>query len=498
MILRLTLLSTLLTLPLAAQAPPSSGPVTADEMLRRIEIISDDSMMGRYTPSPGLERAAAYVTREFRRLGLRPAGEDESYEQRWGITHWVPDTIRSRVELTAGSTRVRVRLGHDGRFVGGRTDGAEIVGEAWVLSGPLNREVVADPRLEDRVVLLVVDYSRPLPLDLAERVDAIAARSRAVVIVSNRDSASFGRRVATSMEPQVAPDFRLERQAAPIVEIHERALGPVLRAAGIETGALRAADQPVGRAAPVRVSLDLRRRTLRHDLVPNLLGVLEGRDPALRMQFVVVSAHVDAVGIRTGASDSINNGADDNASGLAGLLELAEAFADPEARPARSLLFFAPSGEEKGLWGSAHYVAHPTVPLRDLAALVNMDLIGRNWSDSVIAVGPEFTTLGETLRQVTAAHPELRMFPLADRWPEERIFYRSDHYHFARQGVPILFFTSGTHPDYHQPTDTADRIDAGKASRLVQLLYYLIAEIGNDPMRPRWSPARYREIVQQP
>jgi Zn-dependent M28 family amino/carboxypeptidase len=272
----------------------------------------------------------------------------------------------------------------------------------------------------------------------------------------------------------------------------------VLRAAGIDTDSLRARVRPGGRPAPIRIALDLRRRTIRHDRAPNLLGVLEGRDPALREEFVVVSAHMDAVGVRPGGADSINNGADDNASGLAGLLELAEAFQEPEARPARSLLFLVPSGEEKGLWGSGHYVAHPTIPLKAMAALVNMDLIGRNWSDSVIAIGPEFTTLGTTLRRVTAAHPEVRMFPLADRWPEERIFYRSDHYHFARQGVPILFFTSGTHPDYHQPTDTADRIDAGKASRLVQLLYYLIAEIGNDPMRPRWVPARYREIVQQP
>jgi Peptidase family M28 len=498
MMLRLTLLSAFLNIPLAAQAPRSGRDITADEMQRRIEIISDDSMMGRDTPSPGLERAAGYVTREFGRLGLRPAGENGSYEQRWGISHWVPDTARSRVGLRAGSQSVSVRLGPDARFVGGRTNGPVITGEGWVLSGPLNRGVIADPRLADRVALLVVDYKRSLPPDLAERVDQLAERARAVVIVSNRDTASFSRRFASSMEPQVAPDFRLERQTAPVVEVSERALGPVLRAAGIDTDALRAAARVSSRAAPIRISLDLRRHTLRHDLVPNLLGVLEGRDSALRNEFVVVSAHMDAVGVRTSAGDSINNGADDNASGLAGLLELAEAFHDPEARPARSLLFLVPSGEEKGLWGSAHYVTHPTVPLKDMAALVNMDLIGRNWSDSVIAVGPEFTTLGETLRRVTAAHPELRMFPLADRWPEERIFYRSDHYHFARQGVPILFFTSGTHPDYHQPTDTADRIDAGKASRLVQLLYYLIAEIGNDPMRPRWSPARYREIVQQP
>lgn len=136
-------------------------------------------------------------------------------------------------------------------------------------------------------------------------------------------------------------------------------------------------------------------------------------------------------------------------------------------------------------------------PLRDLAAVFNLDLFGRNWSDSVIAVGPDFSSPGETLRRVTAAHPKFRMTPLADRWPEERIFYRSDHYHFARRGVPILFFTSGTHPDYHQPTDSADRVDAEKASRLVRLLYHPTVAVGDDPARPRWSAEHYREIVQQ-
>jgi peptidase M28-like protein len=498
MILRLTLLLVCLATPLAAQAPASSRDITAAEMLRRIEIVSDDSMLGRDTPSPGLERAAAYVSREFRRLGLRPAGEGGAYEQRWGISHWIPDTAQSRLELTAGSLRASVRLGRDARFVGGRTNGPEIAGEGWVIWGPLTREATADPRLEGRIVLLVLDYLRPLPVDLADRVDEIALRARAVLLVSNRDSASFARRILDAMEPQIAPDFRLERLAAPVLEVHERAVGPVLRAAGIATDSLRVGTRSGRRGSGIHIAVTLKRRTLRHDLVPNLLGVLEGRDSTLRAQYVVVSAHMDAVGLRPGAGDSINNGADDNASGLAGLLELAEAFHDPGSRPARSLLFLAPSGEEKGLWGSAHYVAHPTVPLRDMAALINMDLIGRNWTDSVIAVGSDFTTLGESLRRAAAAHPELRMWPLADRWPEERIFYRSDHYHFARRGVPILFFTSGTHPDYHQPTDSADRIDAGKAARLVQLLYYLIADIGNDPMRPRWSPARYREIVQGP
>ena len=181
----------------------------------------------------------------------------------------------------------------------------------------------------------------------------------------------------------------------------------------------------------------------------------------------------------------------DRDSGVAGLLELAEAFAGGESdvRPGhrRSLLFVVPSGEEKGLWGSDYFTRHPPVPLDRIVADLNMDLIGRNWSDSVIVAGPELSTLGAVLTGTVAAHPELRMTPLADRWPEERIFYRSDHYNFARRGVAVLFFTSGTHPDYHQPSDTGDRLDTEKAARVVRLLFHLTRTIADDSAPPRWT-----------
>jgi Zn-dependent M28 family amino/carboxypeptidase len=212
---------------------------------------------------------------------------------------------------------------------------------------------------------------------------------------------------------------------------------------------------------------------------------------------VAISAHLDHIGVRPGRTDSIFNGADDNASGVAGLLEIAEAFSRGEAPPARSLLFLVPSGEEKGLWGSAYYVRHPTVPLGDIVADLNMDLIGRNWGDSVIVSGPEMSTLGETLRRVSAAHPDLRMAPLADRWPEERIFYRSDHFNFAVKGIPVLFFTSGTHADYHQPTDEVDRIDTEKAARLVRLVFHVGAAVANSTDRPRWNPGSHRRLVER-
>ncbi|HJR15932.1 MAG TPA: M28 family peptidase, partial [Gemmatimonadales bacterium] len=164
-------------------------------------------------------------------------------------------------------------------------------------------------------------------------------------------------------------------------------------------------------------------------------------------------------------------------------------------RPKRSIMFLAPSAEEPGLLGSSHFTEHPPVPLADMVANINMDLIGRNWRDSVIAVGLDQSDLGNTLQSVTRAHAGLRMTPIPDRWPEERIFYRSDHYNFARKGVPILFFTSGTHPDYHRPSDEAARIDGEKAARLLQLLFYVGAEVADAKTRPEWNAASYRLIV---
>ena len=108
------------------------------------------------------------------------------------------------------------------------------------------------------------------------------------------------------------------------------------------------------------------------------------------------------------------------------------------------------SGEEKGLWGSDYFVTHPTVPMKDIVADLNMDMIGRNWPDTIVAIGREHSDLGQTLAAVNAAHPELGMTAIDDRWPEENFYFRSDHYNFAKNGVPILFFFNGVHADYHQ------------------------------------------------
>ncbi|MFN8575064.1 MAG: M20/M25/M40 family metallo-hydrolase, partial [Gemmatimonadaceae bacterium] len=210
----------------------------------------------------------------------------------------------------------------------------------------------------------------------------------------------------------------------------------------------------------------------------------------------VFSAHMDHVGTRhTGVAgaDSIWNGADDDASGTAGIIELAAAFA--AARPRRSIILLTVSGEEKGLWGSEHFTAHPPVPIDRMVADFNMDMIGRNWKDTIVAIGKEHSDLGATLDRVSAAHPELNMQAIDDLWPQESFYFRSDHFNFARRGVPVLFFFNGTHPDYHEASDTPDKIDVEKETRIIQLVYYVGMEVANTTARPVWNPTSYKKVV---
>jgi len=227
---------------------------------------------------------------------------------------------------------------------------------------------------------------------------------------------------------------------------------------------------------------------------PNSVGILQGTDPALRDEYIVVSAHMDHVGVNgANVKDSIWNGADDDASGTAGVLALAEAFS--QAPPKRSMIFLTVSGEEHGLWGSNWFAAHPPVPIEKIVADLNLDMIGRNWKDSIVVIGIEHSDLGATVKKVSPPPPELGIPTMPDPWPQETFFGRSDHYNFARRGVPALFFFNGTHEDYHQPSDTPDKIDAEKESRIVRLIYHVGLAVANAPSRPKWDQESYRKIV---
>jgi Zn-dependent M28 family amino/carboxypeptidase len=309
----------------------------------------------------------------------------------------------------------------------------------------------------------------------------------------------FGRQVAMQQRERFA--FGIGGTGGPpVLSVPARAVESVL-AAGLESSSfngLREAVTLVTRElAAVQLTVSVRDEPGAVPTAPNVVGIVEGSDPQLRDQYIVFSAHMDHVGVNAAAKgDSIWNGADDDASGTAGILELAEAFTHPSARPRRSIILLTVSGEEKGLWGSAHFTATPPVPIAAIVANINMDMIGRNWRDTIVAIGKEHSSLGTMLDRVVREHPELRMKAIDDLWPNENFYFRSDHYNFARRGIPALFFFNGTHADYHQASDSPEKIDAEKESRILKLLFHLGIAIANDPDRPKWNAESYRRIVQ--
>ncbi|MHC4709303.1 MAG: M28 family peptidase [Planctomycetota bacterium] len=212
---------------------------------------------------------------------------------------------------------------------------------------------------------------------------------------------------------------------------------------------------------------------------PNVIGWVEGSDPALRGQYVVFSAHMDHVGIGAPINgDSVFNGADDNASGTAAVLELAEAFALLDPKPRRSLMFMTFSGEEGGLIGSLWYTDHPTIPLASTVANINLDMIGRNWTDAIAAISSS-SYLVQMAEGVEEDHPELGLRVIEDPWPQRDLIMRSDQYSFVRYGIPGALFTSGLHADYHQRSDEADKIDLEKTARVTRLMFYLGLRLAN-------------------
>ncbi len=224
--------------------------------------------------------------------------------------------------------------------------------------------------------------------------------------------------------------------------------------------------------------------------VPNVVGLLPGSDPRLGEEWVVFTGHFDHVtGPADESGDAIYNGADDNASGTAAVMEIAEAFASLATPPRRSLAFVLVSGEEKGLLGARHFASGASLPKAAQVADINADMVSRNWPDSMFVFGREYSTLGATLDRVIADHPELDIAIMETRWPEIPIFRMSDHFAFVQEGTPGIFFFSGLHENLHRPSDELDQVDSDKAARVARLMFWLGHAVAQAEEAPAWTEA---------
>jgi Zn-dependent M28 family amino/carboxypeptidase len=224
-------------------------------------------------------------------------------------------------------------------------------------------------------------------------------------------------------------------------------------------------------------------------MAPNVVAELPGARQA-ELDDVVLTAHFDhePPGQATAEGDSIMNGADDNASGTVGLLEVARAFAALPEPPARSVVFAAVSAEEMGLLGSAHLAEHGPAPASSTAAALNMDMLSRNGPDSLHVFGQTYSSLGMVFRTVLESHPELgfRVRP-GLQMPETDLIRFSDQANYLARGVPVLMFNSGFHPELHTPDDEVERANPDKLARAARLMFFLAYAVAEDPVDPTWT-----------
>ncbi|HEV7589931.1 MAG TPA: M20/M25/M40 family metallo-hydrolase [Longimicrobium sp.] len=492
--------------PRAAVAPPrvpaavaaAANVITIDDARARLEFISSDFMRGRDTPSPELNIVASYLVSNYRAMGLQAGGEGGTFYQ------WYPYPLRrlnasaARLQVQGGTAPVELAAGRD-FFTAGGTAG-ELTGPL-VYVGRAPDAAMGAGSLQGRIAVAALPGvgNRDWRLE-RNRIRNAARRAGATAVVFVLDApwtadsvakyAGLAERPSRSLGATLAyPQFLLTQEAA----------GRVFRAAGLDL-----AQQWQGGAAPSFAPVPLAGLTAGAALpmqevdqarAPNVIAVIPGSDPVLRNEYVVLSAHMDHVGVGQPVNgDSIYNGADDDGSGTTGILEVARAFASMPTRPRRSIVILHVSGEEKGLIGSEWFSDHPTIPLDRIVADINIDMIGRNNPDSVVVIGKTYSSLGATANAVQRAHPDLHLTLADDIWPQERFFFRSDHFNFARKEVPAIFFFSGVHPDYHRPSDEVSKIDFDKLTRIARMAFYVAWDVANAPQRPTWDPKGLQEV----
>ena len=439
---------------LQAQAPVqrAARTISSEDIRRRIGIIADDSMRGRDTPSPELDKTAQYIAGEYRRLGLKPGGDRGTFLQRYSLDRVkiVPDSSAAFVHGGPGAT---FKYGADFVFADNMFESGDYAGALVLVSGPLSTATADTAALAGKMVLLVGGRLRG-----PDRERVLNWKPAGVVFVTGAPDSIWSQVVTRNGRPQLRDPSRKVGGPVALV-VRSASIGPVASGLGIDFSAAQSASSfQVKPLAGAQLHVHARIEPVERNSAPNVIGILEGGDPTLKSEYI-------------------------------------EAFAGLNPRPKRSIIFLNVSGEEKGLWGSEYFADHPAVPINSIVADLNIDMIGRNWKDTIVAIGKEHSDLGATLNRVGAAHPELNMRPIDDIWPQENFYFRSDHYNFARKGVPILFFFSGTHPDYHQVGDSPDKIDAEKESRVAQLIFYLGIEVANSAERPKWNPDSYKRIV---
>jgi hypothetical protein len=514
--------------PRTASKPATTGAITVADLRLRSFVYADDSMGGRGTATIGHVKATNYIAAELTRVGATPAGDNGTFFQAVPVVNRAPDAATAPsvngTRFTSGKDYIARDQGPSMRSI----DGVQVVFGGT--AGDTASMISPDAAAGKFVLLAVAPSAAPTPN--RQILTRRYIRSAGIGVISLERLPDDLKAALSQSGPTLAGSAP-NSPPLPVYAYLSTAMAntmlgaPVATAAsgaagGTISGTMRFAEQPTEH--PVR----------------NVVAIIPGSDPALKSQYIVLGAHSDHIGFEVGSNydsdsvhignqlfrkggadeapvtltpaqwdtlkaklaavrgtsparrDSIYNGADDDGSGSMGLLEIAEYFAtNPKARPSRSLLFVWHTSEELGLWGSEWYTDHPTVPRDSIIAAINIDMIGRGSKTDIENGGDEYiqllgsrrlsTVYGDFVESLAKSAPHTMRLDYTFDAPghPQQYYCRSDHWNYARYGIPTVFFSTGGHGDYHMVSDEPAYLDYPHFRRVVQFVADLAQKAGN-------------------
>lgn len=487
--------------------------ITAAELQVHAKALASKEFEGRETGTEGQQKAAAYLAGIFEGYGLPKIGADNSYLQKISFIAENWSNIEFELNGTAlkrfvdfyayptASTDVEKNIGQEVLFLGYGIDDAgyndyakaDVAGKAILIYAgePFGKDSLSVATGQRGASKWSLDWRNKLRAAKTHGVTAVF-----IIDPDFKNNVASARKAILNNQMQLGWGEEPEKWYANgyfvSSETARKIVGDQLKAIAKARKKIQKKGAPqsaIGLPCTFQVSQQKKVRQLNGD---NVLGYVEGTDPNLKSEVLVVTAHYDHLGKR---GDDIYYGADDNASGTSAVLEVAQAFVEAKKRgegPRRSVLFMLVSGEEKGLLGSQYYAENPIFPLENTIANVNVDMIGRQDEkhkanpDYIYVIGADrlSSELHEINEMANATHTKLELdYTFNEESDPNRYYYRSDHYNFAKNGVPAIFYFSGVHEDYHGTGDTPDKLNYEKMEKITHLVFYTAWELANRDKR---------------
>lgn len=473
-----------------------------------LTILASDDFEGRDTGKPGGQKAANYIANEFKKLNLT-APVNNSYFQ-------PIELIETQFKVQSFTVNNEsYKAGQDFYMIGSGKESTVTTSDILFIGYGISSNQYDDLKNIDitNKVVLLINEGEPVnengisyitgtkqlsdwSTQPNKRLQTILAKNPKLVLAISPNAFNSLQSMGESINRSrlvLKEDFKEPENTTPVAYIASDIADQLLKQSGTSLADLKnninKAGIPFTKTLPANLSTSFG-TLVKNVQSQNVLGYLEGTD--LKDELIVISAHYDHVGVTNG---EIYNGADDDGSGTTGVLEMARAFSKSKKEgngPRRSILFLTVTGEEKGLLGSDYYTRHPVYPLENTVTDLNIDMIGRidpshqSQPNYIYLIGSDklSSELHKISEEANAEHTQLNLdYKYNDPDDPERIYYRSDHYNFAKNGIPVIFYFNGVHEDYHQPTDTVDKINFDLLIKRAKLVFYTAWEIANRDKR---------------